>query len=50
MVRQADVQLEQPAPEEPDPPQVCGFDAAELNMVKEAEQWGRCFNCGEEGH
>ena len=19
-------------------------------MAKEAEKWGRCFNCGEEGH
>ena len=19
-------------------------------MAKEAERWGRCFNCGEEGH
>ena len=59
-VRQADVQLLDSAPEEPKPQQAYGFDATEMydegyymavvNMVNEAEKWGCCFNCGEEGH
>ena len=23
---------------------------AVVNTVNEADKWGRCFNCGEEGH
>ena len=59
-MRQADLQLLDPAPEEPEPQQASGFDATEtydegyyvavVNMVNEADKWGHCFNCGEEGH
>ena len=27
-----------------------GYYVAVINMAKEAEKWGQCFNCGEEGH
>ena len=27
-----------------------GYYVAVINMAKEAEKWGRCFNCGQEGH
>ena len=55
-VRQADVQLPDPAPEEPESQQSSRFNAAEgyyvaiVNMAYEAKKWGRCFNCSEEGH
>ena len=59
-VRQANVQLPDPVQEEPDSQQASGFDAAEMyddgyyvavvNMVNEADKWGHCFNCSEEGH
>ena len=57
---QANVQLLDPAPEEPEPQQASGFNAAEtydegyyvaiVNTVNEADKWGHCFNCDEEGH
>ena len=59
-VRQADVQLPDPAQGEPGPQPALEFDAAEMydkgyyvavvNTANEADGWGRCFNCGEEGH
>ena len=59
-VRQANVQLLEPAQEGTNPPQASGFNAAEMydkgyymavvNTVNEADKWGHCFNCGEEGH
>ena len=59
-MRQADIQLPDPAQEEPDPQQASGFDATEtydegyyvaiVNTVNKAEKWGHCFNCSEEGH
>ena len=59
-VRQADIQLPDPVQEEPDSQQASGFDAAEMyddgyyvaivNMVNDADKWGRCFYCGKEGH
>ena len=59
-VRQADVQLPDPVQEELDPQLASEFDAAEtydkgyylavVNTVNEANKWGCCFNCGEEGH
>ena len=59
-MRQANVQLPDPAQEEPDPQQASGFNAAEMynegyyvavvNTANEAKKWGRCFNCSEEGH
>ena len=59
-VRQAKVQLPDPVQEELDSQQASGFDAAKMyddgyyvavvNMVNEADKWGRCFNCSEEGH
>ena len=27
-----------------------GYYVAIISMAKEAKKWGRCFNCGEEGH
>ena len=60
VVRQADVQLPDPVQEEPDSQQDPSFNAAEtydegyyvavVNTANEADKWGRCFNCGEEGH
>ena len=59
MVRHTDVQLPDPEQEEPNPPPNCEIDLAELydegyvaiiNMVNEGDKWGRCFNCGKEGH
>ena len=57
-MRQADVQLPDPAQGEPDPPPASEFDAAEtyeegyyIAIVKtadKADSWGCCFNCGEE--
>ena len=58
-VRQADVQLPDPVQEEPYPQPASEFDAAEtydtsyvavVNTANEADKWGHCFNCGEEGH
>ena len=59
-VRQADVQLPGPVQEEPGPQPASEFDAAKtydegyyvavVNMANEADKWGCCFNCGEEGH
>ena len=52
------MQLPEPAQEET--VQISGFDAAEtynegyyvavVNTANEAEKWGHCFNCCEEGH
>ena len=54
------MQLLDPVQDELDPPQSYKFDAGEtydegyyvavVNMANEAELWGRCFNCGKEGH
>ena len=59
-VRHTDVQLPDPKQDEPTLPPSCDIDADEIyddgyyvaviNMAKEAKKWGRCFNCGEEGH
>ena len=59
-VRHTDVQLPDPKQDEPTPPPSCNIDPDEIyddgyyvaiiNMAKEAEKWGRCFNCREEGH
>ena len=59
-VRQTDVQLLDPVQEEPESQQDSRFDAAEMydegyymaivNTANEADKWGCCFNCGEEGH
>ena len=59
MVRHTNVQLLDPKWDEPTPPPSCdinpdeiyddGYYVAVINMAKEAEKWGRCFNCGEEG-
>ena len=59
-VRQTDVQLLDPVQEEPESQQDPRFDAAEMydegyymavvNTANEADKWGCCFNCGEEGH
>ena len=59
-VRHTDVQLLDPKQEEPNPPPNCEIDPAEIydegyyvaiiNMANEADKWGRCFNCGKEGH
>ena len=59
-VRHTDVQLPDPEQDEPTLPPSCDIDPGEIyddgyyvaviSMAKEAEKWGRCFNCGEEGH
>ena len=59
-VRHTDVQLPDPEQDEPTLPPSCdidldeiyddGYYVAVINMAKEAEKWGRCFNCKEEGH
>ena len=57
-VRQADVQLPDPAQGEPGPQPAPEFDAAKTYdkgyyvavVNTKADGWGRCFNCGEEGH
>ena len=59
-VRHTDVQLPDPEQDEPNPPLTCEFDMGEvynegyymavIAMADEADQWGRCFNCGKEGH
>ena len=60
VMRQTDMQLPDLAPAEPDLSPASEFDAAEMYdegyyvaVVKtsdEADTWGHCFNCGEEGH
>ena len=59
-VRHTDVQLLEDEPDKPTPSPSCDIDPGEIyddgyyvaviNMAKEAEKWGRCFNCGGEGH
>ena len=59
-VRHTDVQLPDPDQDEPTLPPSCDIDPDEIyndgyyvaiiNMAKEAKKWGRCFNCGQEGH
>ena len=59
-VRHTEVHLPELEQEEPDSPPVSEFDPGELYdegyyvaviaMADEAEWWGRCFNCGKEGH
>ena len=59
-VRHTEVHLPEPEQEEPDSPPVSEFDPGEvydegyyvavIAMADEAEWWGRCFNCGKEGH
>ena len=59
-VRHTDVQFPEAEQDKPTPPPSCDLDPGEIyddgyyvaviNMAKEAEKWGRCFNCGEEGH
>ena len=60
VVRHTDVQLPDPEQDEPTLPPSCDIDPGEIyddsyyvaviSMAKETEKWGRCFNCGEEGH
>ena len=55
-----EVHLPEPEQEEPDSSPVSEFDPGEvydegyyvaiIAMADEADQWGRCFNCGKEGH
>ena len=59
-MRHTEVHLPEPEQEEPDSPPVSEFDPGEvydeghyvaiIAMANEAEWWGRCFNCGKEGH
>ena len=59
-VRHTKVHLPEPEQDEPDSSPAPEFDAGEvydegyyvavIAMVDEAEWWGRCFNCGKEGH
>ena len=59
-VRHTDVQLPEAEQDEPTQPPSCDIAPGEIyddsyyvaiiNMAKEAEKWGGCFNCGEEGH
>ena len=59
-VRHTDVQLPDAEQDEPAPPPSCninpddiydeGYYVAVINMAKEAEKWGCCFNCGKEAH
>ena len=54
-VRHTNVQLPEDEPDEPTPSPSCNIDLGEIyddgyyvaiiNMAKEAEKWGRCFNC-----
>ena len=60
VARHTDVQLPDPKQDEStlppshdiDPDEIYNdsYYVAVINMAKEAEKWGRCFNCGEEGH
>ena len=59
-VRHTEVHLPEPEQEEPDSSPVFEIDPGEvydegyyvavIAMADEADQWGRCFNCGKEGH
>ena len=59
-VRHTDVQLPNPDQDELDSSLSSEFDVGEvydegyyvamITMADEAERWGRCFNCGKEGH
>ena len=57
-VRHTNVQLPDPDQDEPNPPPKIdlaeiydeGYYVAVINMANEADKWGRCFNCGKEGH
>ena len=59
-MRHTNVQLLDPKQDEPSPSPSCdidpdevydeGYYVAVINMASEAQRWGRCFNCGKEGH
>ena len=59
-VRHTDVQIPDREGDEPDPSLTNeidpdeiydeGYHVAVINMANEADKWGRCFNCGKEGH
>ena len=59
-VRHTEVHLPELEQGEPDSPSVPEFDPGEvydegyyiavIAMANKAEHWGRCFNCGKEGH
>ena len=59
-VRHTDVQIPDQGGDEPDlsptndidPDEIYdeGYYVAVINMANEADKWGRCFNCGKEGH
>ena len=59
-VRHTDVQLPGPEQDELDSSPASEFDTGEIYdegyyvaviaMADEADVWGRCFNCGKEGH
>ena len=59
-VRHTDVQIPDPGGDEPDlspindidPDEIYdeGYYVAVINTANEADKWGRCFNCGKEGH
>ena len=59
-VRHTDVQILDQGGDEPDPSPTNeidpdeiyneGYYVAVINMANEADKWGRCFNCGKEGH
>ena len=59
-VRHTEVHLLEPEQEESDSSPVSKFHPGEvydegyymavITMADEAEWWGRCFNCGKEGH
>ena len=55
MVRHTDVQIPNQGGDEPDlsPTNEIydeGYYVAVINTANEADKWGRCFNCGKEGH
>ena len=59
-VRHTDVQIPDQGGDEPDlsptndidPDEIYdeGYSVAMINTASEADKWGRCFNCGKEGH
>ena len=59
-VRHTDVQIPDQGGDEPDlsptndidPDEIYdeGYNVAVINTANEANKWGRCFNCGKEGH
>ena len=55
-VRHTNVQLPDLEPDEPNSPLNAseiyneGYYVAVIAMAEKADQWGRCFNCGKEGH